>query len=462
MTDTSDHPNSDDSWLRRNINHFGASITFRFVLVIAIVLALMIPLFLVTNLVQERSQYLENATREIGIGWGGREQRVIGPFILIRAEQETTTGTSRVVRNDDRAYMPTQLDLDHATTHTMKSRGIYKVPVFQATLNASASLPALSLDDSSRRIEKISLVLGITDGRGLSVDSILWNGVELTEFTDPYSDQTFLGNTLQVDLTEDMLLEASDVELQLSFRGSRSFVVVPVGDSSRITMSSDWPHPKYIGTLPDISEEITSAGFKQSWTVHKLARGFDSDVSMEDLADRIGTGAIYNPYYQSTTWSGSGLTLGYEVLNLNTDYRDIRRAIIYGIFFVVLTLVSILCLELVSRVKFHIVQYGVVGIGLVLFFLTLLALTEHVGFVTGYVLAAFILTAMKTTYVWFITRTRNITVTIGIFLVMLYSALYFILQLDNYALLAGVGLLLVLLGGLMFATKNLQRLEQAT
>ncbi|MYD45518.1 MAG: cell envelope integrity protein CreD [Gammaproteobacteria bacterium] len=460
MTDISDRPESDDSWLRRNINHFGASITFRFVLVIAIVLALLIPLFLVSNLVEERSQYLENATREIGIGWGGSEQRIVGPFILVRAEQETTTGTTRVVRNDDRAYMPTQLNLDHATTHTMKSRGIYNVPVFRATLKASASFPVINFDDSSRRIESISLVLGITDGRGLSADSILWNGVELTELTDPYSDQTFLGNTLQVDLTAEMLLEASDVELQLNFRGSRSFVVVPVGDTSNITMRSDWPHPKFIGTLPDVSGEITSDGFEQSWTVHKLARGFDSDASVEDLAGRLSTGAIYDPYRQNTTWSQSGLSLGYDVLNLNTDYRDIRRAIIYGIFFVVLTLVSILCLELVSKVKFHIVQYGVVGIGLVLFFLTLLALTEHIGFVTGYVLAAFILTAMNTTYVWFITRTGNITITIGIFLAMLYSALYFILQLDNYAMLAGVALLLVLLGGLMFATKNLQRLEQ--
>ncbi|MYC25072.1 MAG: cell envelope integrity protein CreD [Gammaproteobacteria bacterium] len=460
MTDTSDHPNPDDSWLRRNISHFGASVTFRFVLVIAIVLALMIPLFLVSALVLERSQYLENATQEIGIGWGGSGQRIVGPFILVRAEQETTTGTTRVVRNDDRAYMPKQLNLDHATTHTMKSRGIYKVPVFRATLDASATFPAIEFDDSSRRIESISLVLGITDGRGLRADSILWNGVELTDFTDPYSSQTFLGNTLQVDLTEDMLLEASEVELRLKFRGSRSFVVVPVGDTSNITMRSDWPHPKFIGTLPDVSEEISSTGFEQSWTVHKLARGFDSDASVDAIADRLGTGAIYDPVYHNTTWSRSGLAVGYDVLNLNTDYRDIRRAITYGLFFVVLTLVSILCLELVSKIKFHIVQYGVVGIGLVLFFLTLLALTEHIGFVAGYVLASFILTAMNTTYVWFITRTKNITITIGIFLVMLYSALYFILQLDNYALLAGVALLLVLLGGLMFATKNLQRLEQ--
>ena len=456
MTDTPDQPNSDDSWLRRNINHFGASITFRFVLVIAIVLALMIPLFLVSNLVQERSRYLENATQEIGIGWGGSDQRIIGPFILVRAEQETMIGTTRDVRNDDRAYMPTELSLDHATTHTMKSRGIYKVPVFRASLNASASFPALKFDDSSRRIERISLVLGITDGRGLSVDSIYWNGIELN---DPYSDQTFLGNTLQVDLTEEMLQETSEVELQINFRGSRSFVVVPVGDTSRITMRSDWPHPKFIGTLPDVSGEISSAGFEQSWTVHKLARGFDSEASIRELANRIGTNATFNPSYQGTTW-GSYVSIGYEVLNLNTDYRDISRAIIYGIFFVVLTLVSILCLELVSTIKFHIVQYGVVGIGLVIFFLTLLALTEHVGFVLGYALAAFILTAMNTTYVWFITHTKNITITIGIFLVMLYSALYFILQLDNYALLAGVALLLALLGGLMFATKNLRRLEQ--
>lgn len=456
MTDTSDGPNSDDSWLRRNINHMSASITFRFVLVIAIVLALMIPLFLVSALVQERSQYLDNATQEIGIGWGGTDQRVIGPFILVRAEQETMTGTTRTVRNDDHAYMPTVLNLDHATTHTMKSRGIYNVPVFRATLNATASFPAIKFDDSSRRIERVSLVLGITDGRGINTHSIRWNGVELT---DPYSNQTFLGNTLQVDLTEDMLQDASEVDIQLNFRGSRSFAVVPVGDVSNITMRSDWPHPKFRGTLPDVSGEITANGFEQTWKVQKLARGFNSETSVNDLMDRLGSGLYSDDYRRRTVWSSSGLTLGYDVLNLNTDYRDIGRAITYGIFFVVLTLVSVLCLELVSKIKFHIVQYGVVGIGLVLFFLTLLALTEHIGFLAGYVIAALILTTMNTTYVWFITRTAGITSTIAGFLVILYSALYFILQLDNYAMLAGVALLLVLLGGLMFATKNLQRLE---
>ena len=459
MTDTSDHPNSDDSWLRRNINHISMSITFRFVLVIAIVLALMIPLFLVKALVQERSQYLENATREIGISWGGTAQRVVGPFILVRAEQDTMTGTVRTVRNDDRAYMPTVLDLDHATTHKMRSRGIYKVPVFDATLNVAASFPAIKFDNTSRRIDSISLVLGISDGRGLSADSILWNGIELT---DLYSNQTFLGNTIQVDLTEDMLQAAAEVEVQLNFRGYRSFAVVPVGDVSNITMRSDWPHPKFRGTLADDSGEITAAGFEQSWYVHKLARGFDSDASINELTRGLGPGPVYDSELHSTMWSGSGLTLGYDVLNLNTDYRDIGRAITYGVLFVVLTLVSILCLELVSKVKFHIVQYGVVGIGLVLFFLTLLALTEHIGFLAGYVLAALILTAMNTTYVWFITRTASITLTIGTFLAILYGALYFILQLDDYAMLAGVTLLLALLGALMFATKNLQRLERAS
>ena len=459
MTDTSDHPNSDDSWLRRKSNQIGTSVTFRFVLVIAIVVALMIPLLLVSQLVEDRSQYLDDATHEIGVGWGGNAQRVIGPFILVRAEQETMTGSTRTVRNDDRAYMPSALDLDHATTHTMKSRGIYNVPVFRATLNASASFPAIEFDDSSRRIENVSLVLGITDGRGITTYSIQWNGVELKDF---YSSQTFLGNTLQVDLTEEMLQDTSEVDIQLDFRGSRGFAVVPVGDVSNITMRSDWPHPKFRGTLPDVSSEITGDGFEQTWRVEKLARGFNSDTSAQELAERLGRGFIYDQYARQTKWSNSGLELGYDVLNLNTDYRDIRRAITYGIFFVVLTLVSVLCLELVSRVKFHIVQYGVVGIGLVLFFLTLLALTEHIGFFAGYVLAAFILTAMNTTYVWFITRTTNITATVGLFLVILYSALYFILQLDNYALLAGTVLLLILLGGLMFATKNLQRLEQVS
>ena len=459
MTDAADNANSDDSWVQRNFNQMSASITFRFVLVVAIVLALMIPIFLVKSLVDERSRYLDDATQEVGNAWGGNAQRIIGPFILVRAEEESLTGTTRTVRKDDRGYMPTLLNLDHATTHEMKSRGIYNIPVFRATLNASASFPMITFEAPSRRIEQISLVIGITDGTGINEVSIRWNGDELTNL---YADQTVLGNTLQVDLTKDMLLNESEVEINLNFRGSRSFGVVPVGDVSHITMRSDWPHPSFQGMLPDISGEILTTGFEQSWTVQKLARGFNSEALIGDLTHYLGTGPFYDGYQRRNVWSNSGMTLGYDILNLNTDYRDIGRAITYGIFFVVLTLVSILCLELVSKVKFHIVQYGVVGIGLVLFFLTLLALTEHIGFLAGYVLAAFILTTMNTTYMWFITRTASITITAGTFLVILYSALYFILQLDDYAMLAGVVLLLVLLGGLMFATKNLQRLVQSS
>ena len=153
---------------------------------------------------------------------------------------------------------------------------------------------------------------------------------------------------------------------------------------------------------------------------------------------------------------GRARDLGYSILNLNTPYRAVERTIKYGVLFIVMTMVSIVCIELVTKTRFHIIQYGVVGAGLVLFFLTVLSLSEHVGFGAGYALSVIILAAMTVSYVWFSSRMRSVATALGLVLIVLYSALYLILQLDEYALLVGTVLLLILLGALMFATKSLR------
>lgn len=140
-----------------------------------------------------------------------------------------------------------------------------------------------------------------------------------------------------------------------------------------------------------------------------------------------------------------------------TLYTSVSRALKYGVMFIVLTLVSVLCIELVTGNRLHIVQYGVVGIGLVLFFLLLLSLAEHIGFGRAYLAATCVLTGMIAGYAWLVTRTGATTAVIGAILILLYGSLYAILQLEQYSLLVGTALLVVLLGALMVATRGLHR-----
>ena len=138
-----------------------------------------------------------------------------------------------------------------------------------------------------------------------------------------------------------------------------------------------------------------------------------------------------------------------------TGYRVVDRAIKYGVLFIALTFATFLCFELTVRRRFHPVQYGVVGMALVLFYMTLLSLTEHLPFELAYLASTVILTGMISLYVKGITRSRNLAGLTALLLGGLYAVLYVLLTRELFALLLGTAVLLICLSALMLSTRTL-------
>jgi len=101
-----------------------------------------------------------------------------------------------------------------------------------------------------------------------------------------------------------------------------------------------------------------------------------------------------------------------------------------------------------------------VGLALVLFYLTLLSLSEHLAFAAAYALATGVIVGLLAGYAWSITRSKPIALAFGLVELLLYWVLYVLLQLENLALLTGTGLLLTGLAALMLATRNLHQEER--
>ena len=156
-----------------------------------------------------------------------------------------------------------------------------------------------------------------------------------------------------------------------------------------------------------------------------------------------------------------GEDVGFSVFQPVDLYSSVERSIKYGVLFVVLTFVSVLCLELATGIRFHFVQYGVTSIALVLFFLTLLALAEHVGFTLGYVAAAVVLTGMIGLYAYGSTGNRRLAIAAFGSLAALYAVLYTLLGLESFALLVGTVVLLGALAMLMRVTRGLTPTAEA-
>ena len=163
-----------------------------------------------------------------------------------------------------------------------------------------------------------------------------------------------------------------DYELDLRLRGTDSLRIAPVGRQSEIAMTSNWPHPNFaVGMLPS-ERNVTATGFDATWRVPYLARPAPQSWVLE----RDG-------YYRF-----GGEMVGVGFVEPVDFYALVERSLKYGLMFIGVTFLTVFMLETLSPHRIHIVQYCLVGLVLVMFFVLLLAFSERIGFGPSYVIAA--------------------------------------------------------------------------
>ena len=424
-----------------NINLDASSFagSIRFVVIGLIMVVLMPPLAIVSCVVDERRHYYDEAVDGIAAAWGGR-QRIAGPVLLI-----PLVPRERDERAESVMVMPERLELRMDASHQMRQRGIFSAPMFDVDVTATGSFAPLDLAQLAARygeleLNRATVAIGVSDPRGVREAALAWTvhgteekAVELSASAGHGLVEPGLFGALPG------LEDGGSFSFTLALRGAKRLSAVPVGDRSVIEIASTWPHPSFDGRfLPD-RHEVRADGFDASWTTLHLARGLPAIAAL--------SAAEGDPFVQKD--------LGFTIVEPVNLYASVNRSVKYGVLFVVLTLVSVLCLELATGMRFHVVQYGVAGVALVLFFLTLLALAEHVGFAAGYAVAALLLTGMIAWYAYGASRSPGLGTAAAATLAALYAVLYVLLRLESFALLVGVAVLLVALAMVMRVTKRL-------
>lgn len=423
---------------------FETSPTFRLFTVLAFTVALAVPIALVWLVVEVRSDYEKEVSAEISEGWGD-EQVLIGPFLRLKVRPPTSASTdvsTRNPRSQSYFFAPRSLSVKSVSQHEERQKGIFKKPVYVVTIVLEGSFNHDLFKFAERRnvdianIESCSIQLALSYSQTIrSLDGQL-NGREL-DFEPSSQRLGWPGEPVQAKLEES---ECAGGDFQLSFvaRGSNRQSIAMVGDESNLVMDASWPHPSFEGRqLPD-SYDVNPTGFTSYWTSNALARGFTSELDE-------------NEWLAVTKESAVGFSF-HEPVSL---YRMVTRAVKYGFFVVGLTLLSIFCLEMISGVKIHAVQYAIVGAALALFYLLLLSFSEHIGFITAYIVASAVLVLLIVGYAWFSTHERKFAGSLATLLVAVYAALYLCLASTDYALLIGSLLLVILIAGLMYATRNM-------
>lgn len=456
------------SGLSSRLSAHMASPFSRCIFVGMLVLFLLIPLGMVSGVVSDRMHLYQAATDNITDSWG-KTQTISGPALIIPFEvwqdkKEKVTVTvngydkiqevvTQVPYIDYKVVLPTNVHFVAEMNPEVRYRGIYRQALYNAPVDVSGAfdLPSESDFDPHLRVihwDKAYLSVGVTDLKAIAeAPPAVWAGVTLASYKPGANADTLLGagfHTL-VPLSKDDAGAHRTFAFQLRVRGSGGIYFTPVGESTTITMNGTWPAPSFKGNLLPVERTISDQGFSAKWVVSNLTRTYPqmANLSSYDYTLSNGNSRI------------TSFTAGVDLHEPVTVYRMVRRSVEYGILFIAVTFIAMFAFEMVSRQRMHLVQYGMVGLSMSVFYLVLLSLAEHVTFGLAFVAAGGITVVMNSLYVGSVMQSRNKGMIMGGLLTGLYAVLFSLLRMEDFSLIMGTGLVLVMMGALMFVTCKL-------
>jgi inner membrane protein len=222
----------------------------------------------------------------------------------------------------------------------------------------------------------------------------------------------------------------------LNVNGSSTFRILPLGKQTTMKLRSTRGKPSFSGAfLPD-AREVNDTGFVASWKVLDLNRNIPP-------AWLGGLAEIRNSEF--------GVDLRVPVDN----YQESDRATKYAAMFIGLTFLTFFLIEVLSQIRLHPIQYLLVGLALVIFYLLLLSLSEQMSFGLAYSIASAAVVLLATSYIGAVLTSKVMTALVGGIFALLYSYLYVLLQLEDWSLLIGSLGHFAILAAVMYLTRKI-------
>ncbi len=411
--------------------------------VIGVFVAMLIPQALTSGLIHERESRLSDVLATFRSGWGP-EQVVGGPVLVV------PYSVGPVLHSGGRAQRvlrlaASNLDVTVTLDPQRRRRGLFEATVYTAAVQMSGvlTIPSLPTIPGEPEIDWAGarIVIGTSDLRGMQPDQTMeWNGSivalqpDMTGFCDAGSLVTPPANLTEQPAPGTVI----PFKAALTLRGTQVFTTALSARRTTLHVTSAWPTPGFRGTNLPVGYTAGPAGFDARWDI-------PGAPSLAGWTNQASCSA--NP------WQGeANPSVGLQ--EAVPTYAMVDRAAKYGVFFLALAYLTLFLFEALSRVRIHLVQYGLVGLSVSLFALLLISIAEPLGFTAAYALGATAVVGQASLYTLsVIGRARLAAVFAGV-LGALFCFIYVVLNLDSYALLAGTVALFAILSVLMAATRR--------
>ena len=427
-----------------NPNKWHQSLTVKLALLAILGLVLLVPLQMIKEIIIERQVNAEKVKKEISDQWAAK-QCFSGPVINIPVR---TVPSEKDEKPITRLWhiLPENLNITGIINPEIRYRGIYQSVVYDSELKIKGyfRIPA---EDVLKNYEVLwneaYYTAGISDNRGLKGKIILkTDSMELEAEPGVRDNDIFQSG---ISFNSPVLVPGSKVNIELSINlsGSEGLQLTPLGKSTSAHLQSEWTSPSFNGSFLPVKRNVDETGFTADWEVTHLNRNYPQNW----------IGSAFHPLESSF-----GLDLFQPVDHYQKSWRSSR----YGILFIALTFLVLIFLEITRKEAIHIFHYFLVSLGLVLFFSLLNSLSEQVGFNAAYLISSIAIILMISVFTGTLFREKKSAFIIFGMLVVLYSFIFILLTLNDYAYLAGNIGLFLLLAVVMKLASNLAPFKKET
>jgi inner membrane protein len=430
------------NWLKK-------SITARMLMVGFLIIILLIPLAFIGELIRERSFRQQDVVNEINEKWGNNVL-VYGPILKIPYKtysesttfnEKTKTYLKETKNHTNYAYIfPEALKCDVKVNSKKLKRGNFESAVFTTDMHFSGfyiptNLTLKGIKDEDIIWEKATVIIETSNLKGIKNEMLLklnnHNYVFQTNFNEDSNSTNDFLDVLESDFikTDGISINGnSNFDITMSFNGSTEIEIIPIGKTTTMSMTSNWADPSFVGNyLPnDETKQISKDGFKANWKILHINRAF-SQQHLNKIPNL------------------NEFAFGTKFMVMVDEYQKSERSAKYGFLVIALTFLIFFLIQTLSKIDIHPFQYLMIGLALTMFYTLLVSISEHSNFLKAYVIAGISVIVLITLYSKSILKTFKFPMFIGLALTALYTFIYVIIQLENYALIVGsIGLFLIL------------------
>jgi inner membrane protein len=436
------------------------SATFKMAGVFCLVLVLLIPLTMIRGVLHERLVRRNEAVSGITSTWGGR-QEIVGPVLIFPFrykfkswKEQLVNGRQERIEVEETAVanafvLPSELAISGTVSPDRLHRGIYEAIVYRGELEISGKFSPpdfveLGIAESDVQWENAQVTLAVSDLRGTGEMLRIKVGEQTREFA-PGCRLNGYASGISARLPGIQGPGSGlDFRMTLDLKGSHGISFAPVGQQNRVRLNSAWTSPSFGGAFLPANRRVSAEGFEASWEVSWYGRSFP-----QQSTDQPGR----NVSFQANAVAPS--LFGVDFIAVVDSYRMVERAAKYGVLFIALIFTAFFLFEVLSALRIHTIQYLLVGAALCLFYLAILSLSEFFRFGYAYCAGAAASSLLIILYCLKVLHGGKRTAIIAAALIAIYTYLYVVLQLQDYSLLVGTAGLFVVLGIVMYSTRNL-------